>query len=276
MENRDNSLLLEYQKKSKFSLKDKIAFVLDLDGTVYVGNQAIESSIEFINKNSSKFRFYFMTNNTSNSKQVIINKLTKMGLKIINKDDIITPIDTLKIYLQKNSISKVYCVATNPFIEELKASDIEVLNYEEKEDIETLVLAYDTTIDYKKISEFGLLLEKDIPYLATHNDLVCPSERGFIPDVGSFIEMFKASNGRIPEKIFGKPNLDLLQPILKKYNKSEVVVVGDRLYTDKILAENCSVDFALVLTGETKIEELSGLDKMPSIVLSNLKEIEGF
>lgn len=265
---------MDKMNENKILLENKKAFVLDLDGTVYIGNQPIQSSIDFINKYENDFKFYYMTNNTSNSKVNCLKKLISMGVNKVIIEDIISPVDALVSYLKENSLKNIYCLGTNAFKEELRNNQIEIKNFQDK--IDALVMAYDTELNYQKIVEFSLLLKKDLPYLATHNDIVCPHENGFVPDVGSFIKMFEASNSRVPSKYFGKPNVDLLHSVLNKYDREELIIVGDRLYTDKVLADNANVDFTLVLTGETKENDITNNQNAPKLVLENLAEIVSF
>lgn len=268
-----DDLLVGDRKFCGFNLQAKKAMVLDLDGTVYLGDKPIQNAIDFINRNINNYTFFFMTNNTSKSKQVYVDKLKEMGISVVSIKNVITPLDSLMSYLKKESIKNIYCLGTNAFKEEIMQSGINVSQFSNTNELDAIVLSYDTEIDYKKISEFGLLLNSQVKYLATHSDVVCPTEDGFIPDIGSFIEMFNASNDRRPEKIFGKPNKDLLQPILNEFKRDEIVVVGDRLYTDKILAENSGIDFALVLSGETMRYQVDGLDRFPSVILNDLGDL---
>ena len=66
----------------------------------------------------------------------------------------------------------------------------------------------------------------------------------------------------------------ILQPLLARYAKDEMVMVGDRLSTDKKLAENAGIDFALVLSGEATREDLAKEERQPTVVLEHLGEAE--
>lgn len=86
---------------------------------------------------------------------------------------------------------------------------------------------------------------------AKHPDSCCPSERGPIPDIGGMMKFLEATNGMRPSHVFGKPSPTLLAPVLAEFAPDEIAVVGDRLYTDKAIADNAGVDFVCVLSGET-------------------------
>ena len=127
--------------------------------------------------------------------------------------------------------------------------ELNVLDYGVSEGAEAVVLAYDTELTYEKLTHAALLLQNpEVAYLATHPDLVCPSPQGPLPDAGSFMSLFETATGRRPQHIFGKPDPAVLGTLLQSYDRKDMVMVGDRLSTDKKLAENAGIDFILVLS----------------------------
>ena len=141
-------------------------------------------------------------------------------------------------------------------------------------DCQAVVLAYDTELTYEKLATSCLLLQRpEVHFLSTHPDPVCPSTKGPLPDVGSFVKLYEAATGRLPEMVFGKPNTIVLSPVLKRFRPDEIVMVGDRLSTDKVLAENAGIDFILVLSGEAKREDLPALERQPTLVVEQLGEL---
>jgi ribonucleotide monophosphatase NagD (HAD superfamily) len=70
--------------------------------------------------------------------------------------------------------------------------------------------------------------------------------------------------------VFGKPNTIVLSPVLKRFAREEIVMVGDRLSTDKILAENAGIDFILVLSGEATRDDLAALERQPALIVEHL------
>ncbi len=256
-------------------MNNKRCFIFDLDGTVYLGDIPIKPTVDFIRNNWGRYDFYFLSNNTSKSPESYVHKLNKMSIQA-SIEQIISPIVPLIIYLRNNDISNVYVVGNGDFLACLKKymPEVEITS---DANCKAVILAYDTELNYEKLCISNLLLQKaNIKFLATHPDLVCPTPLGPIPDVGSFIELYYASSGRRPEHIFGKPNTEVLEPLFKKYKKEEMVMVGDRLSTDKLLAENAEIDFILVLSGEAKREDLPSLQRQPTLVLEHLGELEGY
>jgi len=276
----DNLEDLLYAEKifSKFNYKRKKVFILDLDGTLYLGNRIFYKGIEFINKNWNNFKFYFMTNNTSRNRKSYLYKLKSIGLKYVNIDNLLTPFYPLMEYLKQKNFNTVYCLCTQDFIQELRAEGINcITNTKPKSvnNIQAVIVGFDIELTYEKLKQASLLLQnRNIEFLLTHPDKTCPSENGFIPDAGSIAILLESVTGRRPNKIFGKPSKELLSPLLKKYKPQDVVIIGDRLYTDKALGDNTGIDFVLVLSGETKREDIEKEESFPALILKNFEEIE--
>jgi len=274
----DNLADLLYAEKlfTNFNYEKKKVFIVDLDGTLYLGNKVFHGAISFINRNWSKFRFYFVTNNTSCSRRTYLSKLRNIGLKYVSIDNILTPIHPLLEYLKENNISNVYCVCAEDFIRDLQAEGIDCIqDAKEYKNIQAVIVGFDINLTYEKLKEAALLLQdRSTQFLLTHPDMVCPTENGFIPDAGSIALLLENVTGRKPDKIFGKPYKEILSPLLSKYGHNEIAFIGDRLYTDKVLADNTGIDFVLVLSGETKREDVEKEEKFPAVILNKLEELE--
>lgn len=274
----DNLEDLLYAEKifSKFDYKRKKVFILDLDGTLYLGNKIFYETIDFINKNWNNFKFYFMTNNTSCSRKSYLFKLKNIGLKNVTINNLVTPLSPLVRYLKQKNFKNVYCLCTKDFIRELQEEGINCMcEIESDKSIQAVIVGFDTELTYEKLKQVSILLQNsNIEFLLTHLDKVCPSEKGFIPDAGAIAILLEYVTGRKPNKIFGKPSKELLLPLLEKYKPEDMVIVGDRLYTDKKLADSLGIDFILVLSGETKREDVEEEERFPAIILKNLHELE--
>ena len=251
---------------------NKKCIVLDMDGTIYMGDNPITEAVKFIQQHWNEVNFYFLSNNTSKSPDTYIQKLNKMGIPA-TRDKLLSPVTPLVDFLRGEKIKKAYIVGNEDFKKDLAERIPELKQTEQG--AQAVILAYDTELNYEKLSKSALLLQNPaVLFLATHPDLVCPSPEGPLPDVGSFIELYYTATGRRPQFIFGKPDPMVLAPLLNKYAKKDMIMVGDRLSTDKKLAENAGIDFALVLSGEATLEDLSKEKIQPACVLKNLGHAE--
>ncbi len=248
----------------------KRCVVLDLDGTVYLGNIPIEGAVAAILRNWERMEFLFLSNNTSHSPQSYVAKLNRMGIPA-KLEQFLSPTTPLTDYLRAENIKKAYVVGNRLFQDDLARRMPELVQGEEG--AECVILAYDTELTYEKLARSALLLQKPhVRFLATHPDLVCPSPEGPLPDVGSFLSLYETATGRRPEKIFGKPRTEVLAPVFKRWPPSAVVMAGDRLSTDKKMAENAGIDFILVLSGEATLEDVKKEERQPTVIANDLGE----
>ncbi len=246
----------------------KRCIVLDMDGTVYLGNIPIEGAVSFICDQWRHFDFFFLSNNTSKAPDTYIAKLNGMGIPA-TRDKLLSPTTPLVDFLRERGIHTAYLVGNHDFQRDMRERMPELRQQEEG--AQAVILAYDTELTYEKLARSALLLQKpDVLFLATHPDFVCPSPEGPLPDVGSMIKLYEAATGRVPQYVFGKPDPRVLAPLLAKYTREEMVMVGDRLMTDKKLAENAGIDFILVLSGEATREEAAKEARQPTVIADNL------
>jgi len=253
---------------------DKKIFFLDLDGTVYLGDKLIsgaDSFLELLRKNH--IDHYFLSNNSSRSKEDYVEKLKRMGIPA-KLDQIILSTDGVIEFLKKENIKNTYVLGTKSMKKMFKQAGIRT----DSDDPEYVVLGYDTELTYEKLKSASLFLTHGKKFIAAHCDIVCPSPEGPLPDVGAMLALLEKATGRKPERIFGKPNPEMIKHILAKHKAStdQIVLVGDRIYTDMELARRLNCDFILVLSGETNQKDLEALSSPPTLVVKNLGQLADF
>ena len=253
------------------NLKNKKLFVLDMDGTFYLGNKLIDGSLDFIKRvEETGKRYLFFTNNSTKTADFYIKKLASMGLDI-GKDQIITSGDVTINYLKKNyNGKKIYLMATEIVEKHFYESGINLSS----ENADAVVIAFDTSLTYEKLTIACTLIRNGSDFIATHPDFNCPTEDGFIPDCGAMCAFITASTGKKP-KYLGKPNKETVECILDHTGLTldDIVFVGDRLYTDIATAYNHGATGLLVLSGETKLEDLDKSEVKPDLIFDSLKEV---
>jgi len=261
---------------SRFSLSDKHCFVLDLDGTVYVGDRPIHGTVEFIDHYAKTRAFYFVTNNTSKLPEDYRLRLNAMGIPV-DSDHVITPLAPLIAYLQARAIRNAYLLGNARLEAYLRQVLPELQITADPDACEALIVAYDTELTYDKLQDAAILLQKNarLLFLATHGDLVCPTEHGFVPDCGCILSVLEKTTGRRPTAVFGKPSPRLLESVTEQCGADHLAIVGDRLYTDGKMAHNVGCSFICVLSGETTREQIDDLDgdEFPTLIVKDLGEL---
>jgi len=246
-------------------------FLLDMDGTVYLGEKLLPGAQRFLDLLEQKnIRHLFLTNNSSRHARQYAEKLRRLGIDA-REESIFTSGEATAIYLKRAKPgARLYVVGTDDLIEEMTSNGFIVT---EKE-IDTVVLGFDTTLTYEKLVKLCDFVRSGKPYIATHPDINCPTENGFIPDIGSVIALVRSSTGRDPDVIIGKPNKPIVDAIVEKINipVNQIAMVGDRLYTD-IAMGNTGITTILVLSGETGLEDLADSPFKPDYTVQDLAEL---
>jgi HAD superfamily hydrolase (TIGR01457 family) len=246
-------------------------FMLDMDGTIYLGPNPIDGSREFLRylKESGRRRLFFTNNPTADAEQYS-KKLRGMGIEA-TPEDILTSGEATACYLvSETPYRKVFVVGMPSFEDELRRAGLTLSD----DDPDAVVIAFDKTLTYAKLEKACLLLRKGLPYIATNPDKVCPTEYGYIPDCGATAALIAAATDRVP-KYIGKPNPEMVRMGLRKLAAAPDVtaMVGDRLYTDMQMAYNSGVTSILVLSGETTEEDLKGAERKPDLVFQSIREL---
>jgi HAD superfamily hydrolase (TIGR01450 family) len=271
IDNLDDLLAADRLFGAGAALKNKKLYLVDLDGTIYLGNDLIPGSTEFVNQLRARGKFVrFISNNSSKSKEDYVRRLNDSGI-ISNTREIVLSTDGLIAYLKQKAIRAVFLVGTGAMKNMLNQAGIDT----ESDSAACVVLGYDTELTYAKLKKAALLINSGAVYLATHCDVVCPTPEGPIPDIGSMIELFKAATGKTPHKIFGKPNPEMIDWIFSDLQLSpgEAVLIGDRLYTDMEMARRTGCLFVGVLSGETSRIDIENSDRTPDLIVKNVGEL---
>ena len=266
--------MLDYTGKSANKLKEKTLYLLDMDGTIYNENEIFDGTLEFLEEIERRGgQYVFITNNSSKSVEDYVQKVRAMGIKA-EYENFYTSGQATAMYLKENYPNQVvYCMGTKSLIKELREAGIEVVT-EVDERAGVVLLGFDTENTSEKIRNTCIMLGRDVAYLATNPDLVCPVSFGYIPDCGSMSIMLKNATGKEPFFI-GKPEPIMVNCVLKKLNckREDAVIVGDRLYTDIKTGANAQVDTICVLSGEASMEDILQGEVEPTYIFKSVKDI---
>ena len=232
--------------------------IFDLDGTIISGFRAIpyaKELIELLISNGKKI--VFLTNNTSRTnREHLIHIISILRLPSNLKSDalyIYSALDFLVSFLKKNNIKRIYPLLSSTVVDYLKKEGFVI----DSNNPQVIIVGFDTELNYHKLKKASILIQKGIPWILANPDLRCPWGDLYIPDAGSIGLLIKSVTEKEPLLVGGKPRPEMLDYISRKFNtpKDRLIYFGDRIYTDLEMAKNAGIDFCLVLTGETKMED---------------------
>lgn len=264
----------DYFGKDASEIRGKKLFLFDMDGTIYEEGRLFDGVLDLLQLIMVNGGYYvFITNNSSKSVNEYVEKVNRLGIRA-NRNNFFTSAQATIVYLNKNfPNAKVYCQGTKSLIRELFEAGIDVTEKVENE-IDVVLVGFDTELTSQKIRNTCKILQEDVAYIATNQDLVCPVSFGFVPDCGSICGMIKNATGKEPVYI-GKPNRIMIDCVREKlgYDCEHTVIIGDRLYTDIASGLNAGITAIAVLTGETSPIEINSSKYIPTYTFESVKEI---
>lgn len=256
-------------------LIEKKLFLLDMDGTIYVENKLIPGAKDFLDILKKQGKDYvFLTNNSSKSIKNYLEKLHSLDISA-DESNMFTSGQATSFYLKKmNKKAKLYVVGTEAFKNDLAKDGFTIVENIEQE-IDYLVVGFDTELNYEKIENACELIDRNVNYIATNPDLICPiKDERFIPDCGAICNMLETATKKTPFYI-GKPRKEMVEIVskFKNIDLKDIAVIGDRLYTDIACGINAGVTSVLVLTGETKKEDIKNTEFVPDFIFDSINDL---
>ncbi|MGN6133796.1 MAG: HAD-IIA family hydrolase [Aureliella sp.] len=256
----------------------RIAHVaLDMDGTIYNGDTLLACTVPFLAQlRQLGIGCSFVTNNPSKSVGDSLKKLASMGLDIEREQLFTSSMATMDVLRREYpSVQRLFVLGTPSMCQEFMATGFQ-LTADDPDDVpDAVVVGFDMTLSYDRLCRAAWWIQQRLPYLATNPDRVCPTDqRTVLVDCGSICAMLEKATGRAPDKVLGKPDPDMIQGIVRRWSigNDQIAMVGDRLYTDILMAHRAGALGVMVLTGEGTLEDAAGADPPPDIVVPSLAE----
>lgn len=264
---------------TKEQLKKIKLFLMDMDGTVYLGPQKIAGAFEALETlRQNGRRICFLTNNSSRSQDQYVQHIARYDFAA-SPDEVYTSAMATCGYLNHYHPGKrVYALATPQVREEMRLHGVDVMEGEptDKADYpDIVVVAFDTTLTYDRLYAACRYIHAGALYVATHPDNFCPALECNMPDMGGFIAIIQKTLDVLPDIIIGKPYHPMAEAVAEKFGLApdEIAMVGDRLYTDVRFGVDNGFAGILVMTGETDKEMLAKSEIKPTLILDTFADI---
>lgn len=260
-------------------------FVFDLDGTVYLGDAALPGSVACIRELRRRGkRTLFVTNKPLEPREAYAAKLTRLGIPTA-PDEVITSAFVLgRRLVQRYSQLHYYVLGEEKLKAELAARGLKIVNELDDQDakgviqpisIDAVIVAFDRTLDYRKLNTAYQALLKGAHFFATNADKACPMPGGSIPDAGATLAALEHITGRRPELLAGKPSPLILEVAMEQMGLAPAacMMIGDRLETDILMGQQAGMATAVVLTGVATRTDVAKMTPPPDYVLENLGKL---
>jgi len=254
--------------------------VLDMDGTIYKGGTLFDCTLPFLDRmRRLGIGYTFLTNNPSRSKSDYRKHLEAMGLKITG-EELYTSTQATIDYLHKHqpTVRRIFSLGTPSMLAEFTGAGFDLAEDQAEDVPDAVVVGFDMTLTYARACRAAWWIRQGKPYVATNPDRVCPTDRPTVLiDCGSICAMLEKATGRAPDIVMGKPDPSMLRGVLDRHSlqPDQIAMVGDRIYTDILMAHKAGALGILVLTGEATTAEAEKADLPPHLIVPSLAKLGG-
>jgi HAD superfamily hydrolase (TIGR01450 family) len=258
-------------------LRDIAHVALDMDGTIYKGGTLFPCTLPFLAQmRALGIGCTFLTNNPSKSSADYLAHLKKMGLTA-TADELYTStqatIDWLRT--ERPNVRRLFALGTPSMLSQFRDAGFTLTSDDPNDEPDAVVVGFDLTLTYARACRAAWWIQQGKLFVATNPDRVCPTDQPTVLiDCGSICAMIEKAAGRAPDKVLGKPDPTMLSGILHRHElrPHQIAMVGDRIYTDILMAHRAHAFGVLVLTGEATANDAERAEQPPHLVIPSLAE----
>ncbi|MEK3887763.1 TIGR01457 family HAD-type hydrolase [Bacillus sp. FSL K6-3431] len=251
-------------------MKKYKGYLIDLDGTMYRGSEAIKGAIAFVRKlDDNHIPYLYVTNNSSKTAEQVVDHLSGFSIEATASHIITTAMATATYIADTIPDPRVFMIGEEGLKEALLEKNIIITNDQPN----VVVVGIDREINYEKLTKACLAVREGAKFISTNGDIALPTERGLMPGNGAITSVISVSTETMPTFI-GKPYSIIMEQALVQLGmrKEETLMVGDNYDTDIMAGIGISMDTLLVHTGVTMKEHLENKDVQPTYTLQSLED----
>lgn len=258
------------------------ALIIDMDGVLWHGNQAVAGLTDFFQTLRDKnLPFILATNNASHTPQQYVGKLAEMGVAIEPKE-IMTSALATAMYLTENmdpAQTRVFVVGEDGAIQALQEqgftlTELYEINGPTSKGADVVVCGKDHTLTWDKLATATLNIRAGAKFIGTNDDNTLPTELGLIHGNGAILAALQTATGVSPT-IIGKPEPIMYQQAISRLGAdlSETIAIGDKLETDILGAIRTGIRSLMVLGGVSTEADLKASEYQPTWVMQDLRAV---
>ena len=231
--------------------------LLDLDGVVYAGGQAIDHAVEALGAaRDGGMHLAYVTNNALRTPAAVAQHLTELGVPA-EPTDVITSAQAVARLMadQLPAGARVLVIGGEGLHVALRERGLDPVESADDDPVAVVQGYGGPDLAWGRFAEASYAINRGLPWFASNTDLTIPGARGIAPGNGAAVEVVRIATGAEPQ-VAGKPLPPMHRETVLRTGAERPLVVGDRLDTDIEGAFNGGVDSLLVLTGVTDAAQL--------------------
>jgi HAD superfamily hydrolase (TIGR01450 family) len=231
--------------------------MLDLDGVVYIGGDAIAGAAEHLERaRAAGMHLAFVTNNASRTPEQVAKRLRALDVPAEPADVVTSAQAAARMMAHLVPAGSAVLLVGGEGLEFAMAEhELHVVRSAE-DDPAGVLSGFHPDLGWRLLAEGAIAVGRGLPWVASNTDLTLPTARGQVPGNGTFVAAITAATGRRPE-VAGKPETPLFDETVRRVGAKRPLVVGDRLDTDIEGANNSQAHSLLVMTGVTDLQAVA-------------------
>jgi HAD superfamily hydrolase (TIGR01450 family) len=246
--------------------------LLDLDGCLWVGEEAIEGSPEAVAalRDAGK-GIAFLTNDVRHAPEDFVRKLWRLGYQA-SVDEVVTCGAALQFVLaERNEAGAAFVIGSQALVDHVADAGLRVVNNTEfatRADI--VVVGGHEAFDFRELRIATQAVLRGAELIGTTRDRTFPMPDGPWPGSGAVLAAVEEATGRRAERTVGKPEPDMYDAARDRLGDGRYLAVGDRLDIDVAGARRAGIDAALLLSGIGTRAEADAANPRPRHVADSL------
>jgi glycerol 3-phosphatase-2 len=229
--------------------------MLDLDGVVYVGRDAVPGAAEHLaSARAAGLRLAFITNNASRPPEAVAEHLVDLGVDAAVEDVVTSAQAAARVLVERlGAGARVVLLGGLGLEVALREAGLVAVGVDDEAD--AVVSGYGPDVRWADIMRAAVRIRDGLWWVASNTDGSIPTPYGIAPGHGVLVDTVRRFSGVEPA-VAGKPSRPLLDETVRRVGGERPLMVGDRLDTDIEGARAVGIDSLLVLTGVTGLAEL--------------------
>ncbi len=246
--------------------------LIDLDGTVWVGDAALPGAAEAITalREAGK-AVLFVTNDVRLAPEAFVRKLWGLGFQA-SVGEVLSAGAALQYFLAAGDGRRsAFVVGAQALVDHVAEAGLRVVNgttFAPRADV-VVVGGHDRFVfEELKIATQAVLRGAEL--IGATRDATFPMPDGMWPGTGAILAAIETATGRSAAHVIGKPEPPMYAAARDRLGPGRVLAIGDRLDADVGGARRAGHQSALVLTGVTSRAEAEAADPRPTYVADSL------
>ena len=252
-------------------IRSKKAFIIDMDGVIYHGNQILKGAVEFVDYLERQGKAYlFLTNSSERSPVELSQKLDRLGIQVEPKHFYTSALATAGFLASQRRGGSVYVIGEPGLIQALYDAGFTMNNVNP----DYVVVGEGRGYNLESLEFAVRLVLGGARLIGTNPDINGPTERGIVPACGSLVAPIELATGK-KAYFVGKPNPLIMRHGLRRLSsrREDTAIIGDRMDTDIVAGVESEIETVLVLSGVTRREDIASFPYQPRHILEGVFEI---